>query len=313
MGAFGGSWIAIAVILGIVCLALSTLWLSVEDPMAPIGAPLRPPGWGRGLGSNSFGQDVQSQLAHGAGRALALGSLVAVSATAFAATAGVAAGMTGRGRPFWTTFIDLALALPVLPLLVLVLAVSGVGFWPLVVALSITGWPAFARVVRTQVIGVSRKDYVTAARALGATVPWMLRTCIVPELAPLLWTKLLLTVRWAILMEGSLGVLGLADPGRPSWGLMLHQALTYPFLFLNGSWWWWAAPPALAIAALTTALAVIGRDIDLILNPSVGQKLGTTRETRSPAERQPRTTGWDTVPTGSESILDPMGGLRALP
>jgi hypothetical protein len=103
-------------------------------------------------------------------------------------------------------------------------------------------------------------------------------------------------------MDSSLGVLGLIDPARASWGLTLHQAFTYPFLLLNGSWWWWAAPPAIAISGVTVALAMLGREIDLSFNPAVN--LHEAPGVHPAGRRRPRA---NTVPEGQESIPNPMG------
>jgi ABC-type dipeptide/oligopeptide/nickel transport system permease subunit len=163
--------------------------------------------------------------------------------------------------------IDLFLAIPAVPILVLLIAFLGPGFWPLVVALGLLGWAAFARIVRAQVLVTLRKDYVEAARAIGAPGTRLFRRAVLPEIAPILFTKFLLTVRWAVLLEATLGLLGLGDPGRVSWGLMLHQAFSYPLLFVTDAWIWWAGPPAIAIVGVSLGLMAIGQDLDYWLNP----------------------------------------------
>lgn len=293
---------AIAILAAIVGVGVLAPSLSVADPMESSGAPLRRPGWEFPLGTNALGQDLLSQLGHGARRSLLVGVLVATASTILAAAIGIAAGTQPRGRMLWSSVIDLALAMPALPLVVLMLTFTGSGLWPLVMALSMTGWAGFARIVRTRVETAASNDHVIAAQALGASGARVVRTCIIPDVAPLLWTKFLLTVRWAILMDSSLGVLGLIDPARASWGLTLHQAFTYPFLLLNGSWWWWAAPPAIAISGVTVALAMLGREIDLSFNPAVN--LHEAPGVHPAGRRRPRA---NTVPEGQESIPNPMG------
>jgi ABC-type dipeptide/oligopeptide/nickel transport system permease subunit len=133
--------------------------------------------------------------------------------------------------------------------------------------MGLLGWAAFARIVRAQVIVTLRRDYVEAARAVGAAPARLFRHCVLPEVAPILFTKFLLTVRWAVLLEATLGLLGLGDPGRVSWGLMLHQAFSYPLLFVTDAWVWWAGPPALAIVLVSLGLMAVGQDLDHWLNP----------------------------------------------
>jgi peptide/nickel transport system permease protein len=182
---------------------------------------------------------------------------------------------------------DFLLALPHLPVLVLLVALLGPGMWYLIAALAFLGWPAYARVVRAQALVVVQRDYVGAARTLGASGGRILRTCLLPEILPLLWTKFLLTVRWAILTEAALALMGLGDPANISWGTMLNNAFAYPLLFVGSAWLWWALPPALAIATVTLALSVIGRDFETWLNPAARVGTRVYRPPSAPAAAWP--------------------------
>jgi ABC-type dipeptide/oligopeptide/nickel transport system permease subunit len=137
--------------------------------------------------------------------------------------------------------------------------------------------------VRTQALVALQRDHVAAARTLGASGGRILRTCLLPEILPVLWTKFLLTVRWAILTEAALALMGLGDPTRISWGTMLNGAFAYPLLFVGNAWLWWALPPALAIAVVTLALSVIGRDFETWLNPAARAGARASRSPSAPA------------------------------
>lgn len=252
----------------VVTLALAAPLLAPYDPLKTVGDPAAPPGDHFRLGTNVLGQDLFSLLLYGARTSLLVGFLAAGLSTLLSAAAGVTAGLWSRGRGLVTALVDLFLAIPGVPLVVLLAVFLGPGFWPLVAALVGVGWAAFARIVHAQVAVTIRKDYVEAAWALGATPGRVIRTSILPEIAPILYTKFLLTVRWAVLMEATLGLLGLGDPGRVSWGLVLHQAFAYPLLFVTDAWLWWAGPPALGIVATSLGLMAIGQDLDLWLNPA---------------------------------------------
>lgn len=242
--------------------------LAPFDPLAPAGPPAAAPGGAHRLGTDALGRDLLSQWLYGARTSLSIGVAVAVTSTVLSGTAGTLAAVGGALRGPVLAVIDGLLAIPHLPLIILVVALVGPGWAAVVAVLALVGWPAYARVVRTQVQGVMRREHVEAARALGASTPRIVRTCILPEIAPVLWTKFLLTVRWAILMEATLALLGLSDPARVSWGTMLQAAFTYPLLFVGHTWLWWALPPALAIAGLTLLLALLGRDFETWLNPA---------------------------------------------
>lgn len=286
-GAVFAGTILLALVAG---LALAAPLLAPAQPLAIVGDPLMPPDGRRWLGTNSLGQDLFSQFVYGARASLLIGLAAAALSTALSAAIGVLAGAWARGRGVMTGLIDVFLAIPTLPLVVLIVALSGPGIWSLAITLAVLSWAAFARIVRSQVLVTLQKEFVAAARALGATEARVLRSCVLPEVAPLLFTKVVLTVRWAVLSEATLGVLGLADPGRTSWGSILQQAFSHPLLFVTGAWAWWALPPALGIVAIALGLTAIGGEVALRMNPAaraqtwpVGRAGATTRRQESDA------------------------------
>lgn len=238
------------------------------DPHAPSGPPAAAPDGVHHLGTNALGQDLLSQWLHGARTSLMLGVSVAALSTILSGAGGTLAEVGGPTRAPVLAVIDGLLAIPHLPLIILIVSLVGPGWVTLVAVLALVGWPAYARVVRTQVASLMRREYVTSARASGATTARIVRTCVLPEIAPVLWTKFLLTIRWAILMEATLALLGLGDPARVSWGTILSDAFAYPLLFVGRAWLWWALPPALSIAVVTLALALAGREFETVLNPA---------------------------------------------
>jgi peptide/nickel transport system permease protein len=255
-----------AVALGVILPVLAAPLLAPFDPTAVVGAPAARPAPPFALGTGALGQDLLSQLLHGGRSSLAIAGAVALLSTVLSAVAGIAAGAWRRGG-LVLAVVDLFLAVPAVPLLVLLTTCLGTGAASLVAALALVGWAAFARIVRAQVAATLARDHIEAARALGASAGRIARTCVLPEIVPVLFTKFLLTVRWAVLMDATLGLLGLTDPGRVSWGSMLHEAFGDPLLFVTGAWLWWAVPPALAIATVSLGLAAIGQDVDVWLNP----------------------------------------------
>jgi ABC-type dipeptide/oligopeptide/nickel transport system permease subunit len=168
-----------------------------------------------------------------------------------------------------------------------------------VAVLALVGWAPFARIVRAQTLVALKRNHVEAARALGSPGLRLFRRGILPEIAPILFTKFLLTVRWAVLLEATLGLLGLGDPTRVTWGLMLHQAFAYPLLFVTDAWIWWAGPPAMAIALTSIGLAAVGQDLDTWLNPHAAPRReprpGAGSTSASPRHLRPRS---GNMPTG---------------
>lgn len=238
--------------------AIAARQLAPYDPLVASGAPLQSPGPGHLLGTNDIGQDVWSQWLWGGRASLLVGVVVALLSTCLSWSIGIAAGVWRHGEGALMAVTDLLLALPVVPLFLLVVALVGPSQAHLMLVLGLLSWPAFARVVRAQVIATTAQPYIDAARGLGGTSLHIARYHVFPATLELLPAKLVLTVRFAMVAEATLAFLGLGDPTVRSWGTMLGWAFSDPLAFVNGSWTWRVIPPALAIAAAvlgTTLLA----------------------------------------------------------
>lgn len=260
--ASGGRGLAVAILGLLVAAALSAPLLAPYDPALPTGLPLTPPGPGHLLGTNDLGQDVWSQWLWGSRASLLIASVVTLLSTGLSWAVGLTAGLWRPGEAVLMGLSDLLLALPAIPLYLLVVALIGPSQVHLTLALGLLSWPAFARIVRARVLGVRGQPYVDAARVLGASPLRVAVHHVAPATLELLPAKLALTVRFAIFAEATLAFLGLGDPAARSWGSMLSWAFSNPLAFVNGSWMWWVLPPALAIVAavLSTTWLSIGDD-----------------------------------------------------
>jgi ABC-type dipeptide/oligopeptide/nickel transport system permease subunit len=263
-------WVGAAPLLLVLAAAVLAPLLVPLTPSRIVGEPLTSPTPRFWLGTDIHGYDLFPRLVYGAQTSLLVGFTAAAVSTILSALAGLAAGGRGPAQGAALALIDLSIAMPAMPFAVLLVATLGPGLRSLIIVLALLSWAPFARVIRVQTAAAWSRDHVEAARALGATDLRIIRTAILPEIAPTLFTKFLLTARWAILMEATLGLLGLADPSRVSWGLTLHQALSYPLLFVTDAWLWWALPPAIGIVATTLGLVAAGREIESRLNPQGG-------------------------------------------
>ncbi|MCS7234963.1 MAG: ABC transporter permease [Armatimonadota bacterium] len=258
---------ALAVLAATLAVAALSGVLAPRDPRAMEGPPLTPPRPGLPFGTDDLGRDLWSLWCHGTRTSLQLGMSVALLST----TAAVLVGVTGSLPNFAARLLDglarVVVAVPSFFLAVLLVSLLGPSTASLAASLAASSWAAFSRVVHTQVRLELRRDYVWAARALGATEVWVLRRHVLPALVPLAWSKFVLTVRWAVLMEATLGLVGLSDPVRPSWGAVLGSAFAYPLLFTGRVWLWWAGPPAASVLLLTWALVVLGEGLEAELDP----------------------------------------------
>jgi peptide/nickel transport system permease protein len=279
-------WVGVAVIGVFALVALLAPWLAPFDPRLPVDEPLRPPGNGYLLGTNDLGQDVLSQVIYGTRATLAVVAGVVAISTAMSWLVGLAAGASRRLEAPLMAVSDLLLALPSLPLLLLVLTLTGSSRRMLVLALGFISWPAYARVVRGVVVQTRTAPYVEAARSLGATPPHLARFHLLPATLAVLPTKLVLSARYAVFAEATLAFFGLGTGGAASWGTMLSWAFADPLLFARPVWPWLVLPPALAIALLVLATLWVGEAAERLAHPERPQRdrryriSASTRSTR---------------------------------
>ncbi len=254
--------VGLALLLLLAGAALLAGRLAPAPPGAFSGRPLERPGPMHPFGTNDVGQDLLAAALYGARTSLAIGLAAASLSTAIAWAAGLLAGAGSRVDAAVMGLTDLALALPFLPLAILI--VAHVGGHPPVVALTLglLSWPSFARVIRARVRDELGRGHVEAARALGAGSARVLVQHVLPATVPLATAKFVLAVQYAVLAEASLAFLGLGDPASVSWGGTARRATSYGLIFATDAWSWWLLPPLACIAATIAAFALIGQAVD---------------------------------------------------
>lgn len=265
-------------------LTAAMLLLALFGPaLAPYGPddwaadPFLRPSAEHWLGTDDMGEDLFSALLHGARHSVFVALIVGIGATAAGALVGAGAGYRGGG---WDAvaarLIDLQLALPTLPLVLVVAFYLGPSLMMLIGVLIIGLWAPAAREIRPQAAVLRQADFIVAERAMGAGEGEILIRYILPALAPLIWAQFTRLVHHAVLLESALAFLGLADPQWPSWGRTLYYANARA-AFLGEAWPWWVLPPGLAIAVLVLGFSLLG-----IRDPR-GVALGSTMGPRIPA------------------------------
>lgn len=278
-------WLGCGLLAGFALGAAFAPWLAPADPRLPSGRPLAPPSREHLLGTNDLGQDVLSQVIVGARSSLVVAGVVTLLSAAMSWLVGLTAGFSRRAAAPLMAGTDLLLALPTLPLLLLVLTLLGPGRRNLILVLALLSWPAFARVVRGIVLGARAAPYVEASRALGASGPHIVLRHLLPATLAVLPTKLVLTVRFAVFAEATLAFLGLGGGDAVSWGLMLGWAFNDPLLFSRPVWPWLVLPPALAIVAVMLATVWVGSGIEGVHRGRSRSRIG--RPAPSPSPRLP--------------------------
>jgi len=246
-------------------------WVAPYSPTSGnLAARLRPPAWIAGgsadrlLGTDLLGRDLLSRLIWGARISL----LIAIAATALGAIVGSLVGLLSgyhRGRldRIVTKLIDIQLAFPFVLLAITVIAVAGASITVLVVVLAIGSWVGHARIIRSLVLSLRERDYVHAARALGARTPRILFRHLLPEILSVILILATFDVGRIIILESTLSFLGLGvQPPTPSWGSDLRDAAAYV-----RQAWWTAAFPGLAIMIVVLGVNLVGDALRDALDP----------------------------------------------
>jgi peptide/nickel transport system permease protein len=260
-------------LLGAVILSLFVVVAALAPVLAPYelgargGVPFDAPSTRHLLGTNDIGRDILTDLIYGARVSLVVGFVVALVATAIGTLVGTVAGYFGGVVDnVAMRLVDLSLALPFLPLLIVLAAFLGSSLGITVFVIALVLWARPARVLRSQVLSVKEGGDVQAARAMGARPGHILRRHVVPGIAPLVIAQFVRAATIAILIEASLAFLGLGDPTRVSWGTMLYYASSRG-AFLTDAWIWWVVPTGLAISAVAVGFAFLGYALEELADP----------------------------------------------
>lgn len=247
--------------------------LAPYNPDDFTGRPLERPSTAHRLGTNDVGQDILSELIYGARVSLVIAGGAAAGTVILAVVIGGAAGYTGGWLDLLLMrLVDLLMALPRLPLLILVTALLGAGLGQMILTIALLFWPGTARIIRAQVISVHQRGYVRMARSFGGSPAYIFARHILPQIAPLIVFGLVTAAGRAVALEAGLAFLGLGDPTAKSWGLMMRYALNLPGLFLTDRWLWWLLPPGICITLLILALTFIGVGMESQLDTRLRQR-----------------------------------------
>ena len=264
----------------IVVMAVGASWLAPYNPTQTVGKPLEAPSAAHWLGTNDIGQDILSELIFGARISLLIGVLSAAIALVIGTSVGLMAGyFRGLVGALLMRLVDVVLVIPFLPLMVLLAAYLGQNLWNLIAVIGLLIWARPARVIRSQVLSLAERDYVLAARAVGARDGHILIRHVLPGVFSLALAQFVLATSGSILLEAALSFLGLGDPTQKSWGTILYYAQARN-AFLSGAWRWWVIPPGIMITVSVLGFALLGFALEEALNPRLKGR-GATADWRA--------------------------------
>ena len=217
------------------------------------------------MGTDLLGRDLYTRLVYGARTSLIIGiaanAVAVLIGTVFGTVAGCVGGRVGTAI---MRFTDLMMAFPALLLAIALSAILKPSLWIVALVIALVTWVQTARVMYTQTRGLVEREFIEAARALGAAWPRIVRRHIVPHLVPsmLVWTTLGISV--TVLLEATLSFVGVGvQPPTPSWGNIIFESQTY---YLTAPWLVFF--PGAAILLVALAFNLVGDGLRDALDPT---------------------------------------------
>ena len=264
---FGGSIVAVLFFMGLFAPLISPFQPNAQD----LSIGLTAPQWLSGpyiLGTDQLGRDVLSRIFYGARVSLIIGIGVAILSGVIGVTLGAMSGFyTGKVDLLIQKSVEVMWAFPPLLFAIALIAFLGQSLQILIAALVLQRWIPFCRVARAQALSLRSRDFVDAARALGATNSRILRKNIVPNLIQTSIVIGTFAMATAIISEASLSFLGLGVPRNiPTWGSMLADARAHV-----STSWWMPLFPGLFILMTVLGINLLGDGLRDVIDPRLNR------------------------------------------
>ncbi|MFC0280651.1 ABC transporter permease [Falsigemmobacter intermedius] len=236
----------------------------------------KPMSWEFPLGTDQLGRDILARVIAGGKTTLAVGLTAMCLSITLGATIGICAGFFRRADNILMRITDLFLALPLLPLLLLMVMlfreplVQNFGpelgiFLLIVTAIALTSWMNTARIVRGEVLTIKEREFVLAARSIGTPARRIILRHILPSVLSPVMVAATLGIANAVITESALSFLGLGfPPDFPTWGRLLQDGMPYINLYPSRVLW-----PALALSSLVLSVNYIGDGLRDALDPRI--------------------------------------------
>ena len=258
------------IVLTLIAVGLLGPLLAPYDPNdQQLRATLQPPGWFDGdhfLGTDNLGRDVLSRIIYGARVSLLIAVSVVIVSGLIGVSLGAISGYFGGKVDFTIQkLVEVVWAFPALLLAITILAFLGQGLFNLILALVAQRWIQYCRVVRGQALSLRSRDFVVAARALGASAARIIGRHLLPNLIQASLVIGTFAMASAIISEASLSFLGLGVPPEiPTWGTMLADGRAY-----ISTAWWLALFPGACIFVTVLGINLLGDALRDILDPKL--------------------------------------------
>ncbi|MDR3174653.1 MAG: ABC transporter permease [Treponema sp.] len=250
--------IGIGIILFFLVIAVFAPWIAPYNPRSIEFIPWEKPSPAHPLGVNSYGQDLFSQVIHGARVTMLVGIFAGLLTSLIGIAVGLISGyMAGIIGEVLMRIVDVLLVIPTLAVMIVIASfVQDLRILGSIIIIGSLSWLWMARSIRSQTLSESKRDYVDAARALGMGPFEIMFREILPNIFPVVTANMVMVITSSMLTEASMSFLGIGDPTLISWGKMLSIAFDNSAIIYNA--WWWMIPPGLCIATLGYSFILIG-------------------------------------------------------
>jgi len=268
----------------IVFLAMVALFADIISPQSPFSLgphSFLPPSYQYPMGTDDLGRDILSGVVHGSRVSLLIGFLTAAASTLIGIMIGGFSGYCGgKIDDLFMRFTEFFQVIPRFFLALVIIALFGSSIWNIILVLAILSWPMTARLFRAEVLKFRNQDFVMAARAIGCNDVRIIFGHILPNARAPVIVNTSIQIAYAIILEAGLSFLGLGDPSRMSWGIMLFNAQQ----FLRRAWWF-STFPGTAIFLAILGFNLVGDALNDALNPRLKNMATAMKPTKTKERR----------------------------
>lgn len=227
--------------------------------------------WQYPLGTDEWGRSLWAMVIFGSRISLLVALTAGVATVALGSGLGIAAGYFGGATDaVLSRIIEAFLILPWIALAIILSSIMGRGLLSIIIVLAVTSWASTSRLIRAQTLTVKTRLYVERARALGSGNWRVVTRHILPNLFPIIFADLTLTIAVSVAAEALMSFLGLGDPNSVSWGSILDGAQSSGATLLGA--WWYVLAPGLAVTTLTLGFSMCGFAVEEIVNPRLRER-----------------------------------------